>query len=198
MKFRQIAYALCLMTLSTINAEAKSVKNVASKKKVAFQKAYPQLMSKDVSSLPFYNATDTSIITLNGATTSAFQPLSFEDFVHDETGSVKASKSGNQFRLDEGAYLVMFTGTFEADLTDETSALGIFFDIALQLGQDVILINTDSRDPLASGFEPISISSTSQVIKVDKKTNLSVVTRCTTPSATVAVSTRSLTIIKLS
>jgi hypothetical protein len=177
MKFKFLAFAVCIAALSTVGIEAKDI----------FSKKANNLLSKDKSSIIFFGAEDTSLITLVGTTTSAYTPLTF---TQDQlSNGITTDVTSSQFLLKEGTYKISFAGTFQSGFPPS------FYNIALQVGSHIIFINTDSLEFFP--FDSFGISTIYKVIEVDKATTLSIVARNTTPGATVALTTRSITIQKL-
>jgi len=208
MKFKLLALTLCLATLSclNLNAQAQKVKkpNIAKNTKNPRISPASKLLSKDSADFYFFEASDTNpfVFTGSSVTPPNFVPLPFTQQKLSHGQSIKPNATGTQFLLEKGTYLVLFTGTFQTDLTISPTEEGIFFDIALQLGPNAIFINTDSGNPLSGdGFgdfaSPISLCCTSKVVEVDKPTNLAVVVSGTVDNTVITTTTRSITIVKL-
>jgi hypothetical protein len=192
MKFKLLALTCFLAALSCFNLNAQAHKVNKPKATNASK------LSKDSKDSIFFEASDTNPFVFTGSSVNpTFVPLPFTQQKLHHGHSIQPNATGTQFLLEKGTYLVLFTGTFQTDDSTGHQNIGIFFDVALQLGSNTIFINTDSHEPLSTDFDPIGISSTNKVLEVDKPTNLSVVVRGTTDLSTVTALTRSLTILKL-
>jgi hypothetical protein len=179
MKFKLLALTMCALILSSASVQAKNAKVFTSK---SAKKAH--LLSKSMPNTTFFGAEDTSTISLTGPT-GVWTPLPFTMDQLSNGTSITPNGASNTFLLAKGTYFISFTGTF-ADTGGDTA----FYDIALQLGTNVIFINTDSQETVTDN---IGISTIYKVIEVDTPTNLSIVTRVTS-NAGVDVTTRSITI----
>lgn len=195
MKFKFLAFAFSLLALSSQAVEAKK-QNVVSFK----QKAFPSAKSKSAN-FSFYSASDNSAIQFEGSPTATFQQIPFTQHVHVNGKGIKASANGQVFHLSKGEYLVTFTGTFD-NFVGEAVFIGSvtsIYDIALQLNNSFVFINTDSvtvTDELGDDGD-VAISSISQIVRVKGDLDLSIVARNKTSFAPLTVATRSLSIIKL-
>jgi hypothetical protein len=197
MKFKFLALTLCMASLSCIHLQAQSVKDQNAKHS-SMKGLHTNVMSKDGADFTFFGASDVAPFTLTGSPTPTFVPIPFTQHHISHGKAVKSNATSDQFLLRKGTYLILFTGTFTADDNPSTLGdLGIFFDIALQVGSNTIFLNTDSHEPLSSGFDATGVSCVSKVIEVDKPTPLSIVARDTTDMTTVDLTTRSISIIKL-
>jgi hypothetical protein len=187
MKFKFLALTMCALTLACASIHAKNTRVLTPKKA---KKA--MLLSKEKSGLQFFGASDGSTITLASPTT-AWTPLTFTKHKHFHGDSIKPNAAGDTFLLETGTYYVTFTGTFSGAITQNGQDEGVFYNVALQLGPNVIFINTDSQEP--NGFESACISTISKVIQVTSPTNLSIVAMDTNSDiTTVNVTTRSISI----
>jgi hypothetical protein len=192
MNFKLLALTLCMATLSFVNLRAEDSK--LTRKSIAGVK----LLSKGEASLPFYSASDKSTVTLFGATTASYVALPFTRDIDVNGKGIKANKNGDQFRLNKGTYLILFSGTFQAHgLADSEAVDFAYLEVALQVGPNIIFINTDSHNLLEDGEDANGISSISKVIEVDEPTTLSLVVRDVSNDTSVIATTRSLSIIRL-
>jgi hypothetical protein len=191
-----------MATVSCLSLNAQDAKLLPLKRT-----ADAKILGKGKANFAFYGASDISRIPLPGFASSTFVKLPFTQDVHAHGKYIKAEDNGLEFHLEKGSYLVTFTGTFSVGaLNDEVITIhgsGVFFDVALQVGSNILFINTDSHDASNNGIfagaeiDDTGVSSISQIIKVKEHTKLSVVARCTTPDSSIEVSTRSISIVKI-
>jgi len=177
--FSTFAISLATLAFGDVHAKNAHAKNA-------------KLIAKDPVIKSFFSAADNAPQTFTGpeSPTSplpSFAPLTFTKHVYHRGHAIESHK--DKFRLKKGVYLISFAGTFTGSITDSAE----IFDIALQLGSDVIFINTDSAD-----FINPAMSSFTKTIRVeDGQKDLSIVVRTQTPLSTVTASTRSITIEQL-
>lgn len=185
MKFKFLAIGLSMLALSSAHIEAKRAKDASLQNPKI-------LLSKDKAKIAFLGAEDTSSITL--PTSYIRLPFTQDQLSHGK--SITPDITGSQFLLQKGSYKISFTGTFQ-NTTGEDQY--VYYTIALQVGPNIIFVNTDNQEDF--GGDDFNISSLYKVIEVDKPTYLSVLAKNSTPSsfpsATVAVTTRSIVIQKL-
>lgn len=184
MKFKFLALALSILTLSSVHVEAKSVKGLSPKK----AKILSSKEKSKKSHVKFFGAEDTSPITLDGPATTYTQLTFTQDKLSNGT-SITPDAAGSQFLLQKGTYKISVTATFQSTLHTP------FLNIALQLGPNTIFVNTDSQESF--GEEEFSISSIYKVIEVDKPTKLSILAKNTAGSSSAVLTTRSIVIQKL-
>src|SRR5581483_10457040 len=186
MKHRFFTIALCVATLSFVNGsaqEAKLQRNVSPSSK--------QLIPKGSDSPSFLKANGTSHILLNGDPAAPSTSLTFSKNVLIRGKGIKAKKNGHEFVLEKGSYLVYFTGTFQA--------LGPLFNPATQ--EFGFKLNSQVLSP-QSNLEfiegnPFATRTISTLIKVKKKSTLSVVARDITSGTQTQVTVRTLSISRL-
>jgi len=203
MKFKFLALAIGMATLICPNLNAKNTKSAGKHAKAL------DVLSKDSETRTFYSASDNASITLAPVnfntpefTNGALIPLTFTQHIHAHGKGIKGK--GDKFLLDKGIYLVLFTGTFQANNGP------FFFDVVLRLGSSTVFTNIDSHDGVSNDttflFDATGITTFFKVIQVNKPTNLSVAARVLNQSNffdqesitnPVTALTRSLTIIKL-
>lgn len=196
MKFKFLALTMCLWTLSSLSLQAANLK---SKQGASYPKMdnRAKVQSKHKASPNFFGASSAVGIPLIGITPQVFVPLTFELHEHSHGKTIKA-ENGSQFWLDKGTYLVLFSGTFVV-IAPQNPVLSEFqdvaaYNVALQLGSNVIFTNTDSADAEDSSTASSAIT---KVIEVTEPTKLSVVASATVPGAYVNASSRSITILQL-
>jgi len=163
MKCKLLALTLCLASLSCKEIKANN-SNLQAEKRA---------LSKGKSNATFFAASDNTPLffpeTASGLETPTAPyviPLTFTQAKHSQGKGIKASPRGDYFLLDEGSYLVLFTGTFS---TNQPAA---DFDVALQLGSDVIFDNFES---LLGESTSMCLTNLYKVVEVKERTTLSVV-----------------------
>jgi len=194
MKFKFLALAICLATCNLLHLQAAGQKDTPYKKQ-SMQKG----MSKGKSAPNFFGASSSTTIPLDGTMNPVFVPLSFEVHEHSHGKSIKAEDSSH-FKLEKGKYLVLFSGTFVAvqslfspfQQVEEVDYATI--EVALQLGSNVIFINTDTHDTFD---DTTGVSAITKVVEVNEPTTLSVVAKAPGIGNFVNASFRSITILKL-
>jgi hypothetical protein len=181
MKLKFLALTLCMATLSCTSMNAQDTRLQPRK-----SAAKTKLLSKDTISATFFGASDNTAISFSGTSSGqvgvlndppTLTPLTFTQHKHANGKGIKLSSAGDYFLLDKGRYLVLFTGTFQVSATENERirdfAPGVFFNVALQLGSNVIFTNGESHQ---ANLDDTGITYISKVIKVDHdRTNLSVV-----------------------
>jgi len=175
---------LCIVTASFTDVNAQDAK--------ACPHSYAKdtaMLSKESASIPFFKASATNAILFVGATSAAYKPLTFTRHKHLHGDGIKPKKNGFEFSLEKGSYQIAFTGTFQATVGNIC-----LIDLALRVGSEVIAVNTNS---IEVNFDSFQILTTSQIVHLDKKTKVSVVSRNRAVATTAQVLQRSISIIKL-
>src|SRR5581483_2450780 len=125
--------------------------------------------------------------TFIGDTNSPFIPITFPNDLFVQGKGIQAETNGFEFTLDKGVYQVVFTEIFEA--IDFGNSDNIIYQIAIKLGSKV---HTPFVDSLFSENE----TSFSKMIRVNKKSKLSIVARNISPGTNMVGANRSLQIIR--
>jgi hypothetical protein len=185
MKNQLFAFTLSIAMLSCFDVKAENVPLISNN-----FKGSEEVLEKRAKTLSFYSATDTSAQTITGTEGAAFMPLSFTKYKHTHGDAIKSKNGGTKFHLDEGSYLILFTGSFKALGPSSITP----FQLALKTGPDIIFNNADS---IEASFDNIKLVTYSKIIKIEKHKNLSIVVQDTTASTSFQVTTRSISIIKL-
>lgn len=194
MKQTLLALIMCKVLLAgtDLQAEAKPFK----------EKTFTKQLSKDKSLTTFFAASDTQPLSIPPIltdsnfyfNTSNFVPVTFTQEIHAQGKGIKAGANGASFLLEKGTYYVLFTGTFS------TTALFGFFDVGLQLGSELIFVNSHSLDTFVDSTGVVNLY---KVIDVKEDSSLSVVVDNESFSEEeealneISALTRSITIIKL-
>lgn len=179
MKSKFLALTVALATLSFAPVSAQNVKTCP----------YAKMLSKDSSSLPTYRASATSGIGLVGSPTATYSLLPFTQHPHLHGAGIHPNKRGTKFKLERGTYLISFTGTAQSTAGDIS-----LIDVALQLGDEIIAVNTNS---IETSFDNFQILSTTTQIHLDKKTNVSIIARNRVAGTTTNILHRSISIVRL-
>lgn len=179
MKSKFLALTVALATLSFAPASAQNAQTCP----------YAKMLSKTSADLPTYRASDVAPIALVGSPTATYTRLSFTRHTHLHSAGIHPHKKGTKFKLERGTYLISFTGTAQSTAGDIS-----LIDVALQLGDEIIGVNTNA---IETGFDNFQILSTSIQINLDKKTRVSVIARNRATGTTTNMLHRTISIIRL-
>lgn len=173
MKHKFFVFLFCISLSYCISGRAEE-------KNVLFSKSHDS---------SFLKARGTSFITLPGDPNAAFQELSFRKSIETIGDGIKV-KNAHSFSVEKGSYLITFSGTFEALGPDPL----VQIQMAFKKGSQVQQVQTESFLLI---FNPFSTKTISALLKVNKKTTISVVVRNIVTNTSVRARIRALTISKV-
>lgn len=179
MNYRVLIAVVSMIIFSPIHGDAKDFRQNKQIKN-------PHTFCKGGETKNFLTASGTSLTpNLFGSASSSFVPLTFPNDIFIQGDGIKAKSNTYEFTLEKGLYVVSFTGGFQII----NSGLSIAWEIALKTGPQIHTPFTDST----YFFDTTCFT---KAIRINKKTDLSIVVRNITPNSALSSFSRTISIIR--